>query len=185
MSPSTNEQRDYYLQNLGIGERWILRSSRVEELSPDASIRTKADSICSVLFVNAAVSERSTPLEMQVNTLSSKILATLQQSVGSQIVTAFSVSSEMDVNTGIAHLDQLRHEISQLKPKVLFIFGAQIASALLSVETMTSTEMRLAPRLYYHGIPVVVTHTLSFLLDYPQHKRDTWTDICALKQLLA
>lgn len=70
----------------------------------------------------------------------------------------------------------LQRQVALIQPKIIIAFGAVAAESLLSSQR-TLTELRGQTHNFL-GIPVIVTHHPAHLLQHPQDKAQSWSDLC-------
>jgi len=77
----------------------------------------------------------------------------------------------------------LARQIALVQPKVILAVGKVAAQNLLQTDDPVG-RMRGHPH-ELNGIPLVVTYHPAYLLRSPSHKRDSWSDLCLARGLLA
>jgi uracil-DNA glycosylase len=75
----------------------------------------------------------------------------------------------------------LNRQIELLQPKVIVLLGAVPLKSLLN---RTGINKNRGQWLEYQGIPVIATFHPTYLLRYPDYKRDAWNDLQMVMKLL-
>jgi uracil-DNA glycosylase len=68
------------------------------------------------------------------------------------------------------------------RPKVIILFGEQVAQAVFSSSARDSTQSENVQ--YFNGIPCVTTFSLAHLLQHPLDKGQAWRSLCEALALL-
>lgn len=150
--------------------------------SPDNSIQLdpllqQSEKLMSNILAALLASENRAGASLAKLTVYRTSLLKAQISDTSQV--ELNVASADAVNSCLHFLHQ---QIHLVKPRVLLVFGEQVARRLLGVDASRETKMRQAQH-QYREIPVIVTHDTHFLLTHPEAKYEVWQDLCRLKQL--
>ncbi len=174
--------RDYFLQNLGIGEVWKLRTPApdtaaflAEEASAPVSSVVASQS-CDLVLICRHPEGADALLQKDAARLSAQLLAALHfnQTLN---VHSMLVSGE--------EIAQVVSTVQSLRPRAVLVFGALDACKLLSLDSATVTSILRHGNYCFEDIPVIVTHELVTLLLQPALKRELWLDVCRVKDMFA
>lgn len=172
--------RDYFLQNLGVGEVWKLRmpasdaSVFVEDEVALPVASTLATQSCDLVLIYRHPEDADDLLQQDSARLSTQVLAALNfnQSLN---IHSFVLTEEMTA--------QVISAVQSLRPRAVLVFGAADACRLLSLDSATVTSILRQGNHCLGDIPVIVTHELMTLLHRPALKRELWLDMCRARDM--
>lgn len=181
-----NDNRDLYLRYLGIGELWQLRAPSLEQGATQGM--TQVPTPCTALFVLGDIPDKdfdTTEVDkLFANILTALSLADEQQHQATCPATWPAMHTDGD--DGAAQWrSRVQQAVTAASPKAILVFGQRAAQVLLDMDADTSFEALRRSAHSFQGIPLIVTHTPKFLLEHPEQKRETWIDLCKVKELLS
>lgn len=192
-----SENRDVYLRNLGIGEIWQLRE--VHPATPPAVISATPVASVSVLQARAidllVLGEfpDSQAGSAEAERLFANIIAAIDLKDGQHLQQISWVESRASLthmpgdggDDSAVYRSALQSALEAVRPRVILVFGQRAAQVLLDLSGDETLEGLRSSAQVFQGIPVVVTHTPTFLLTHRSSKRATWMDLCRVKALLS
>lgn len=178
--------RDYFLQQLGIGEVWKLRTPApdasafaVGEVAPsaaDSALPTSPTVLQSrdLALIYRHPEDADDMLQQDSARLSAQLLAALNFNQSLKIH-PFALNGESIAPVTAALLS--------LRPRAVLVLGGADACRLLSLDSATVPSILRQGNHCLEDIPVIVTHELVSLLHQPALKRELWMDMCRVKNM--
>jgi hypothetical protein len=201
--------RSAYLQNLGIGEIWELRNPETFDVDgTDASVANAVAShatnpvanhtvgpaiattdvlLISVSSLNGDVTDTGPSQDLAIalfgniekefcNNYQCKVLTVSMSGIDDAMASS---------SKGSIHISILKEEVERARPKFIWIFGAEIANALLEMKEVFTVEQYKRMPLSYQEIPLLVTYDTEFLISHGEKKIEVWRDACRIKEILS
>lgn len=184
--------RDYFLQQLGIGEVWKLRTptSFVPEAKVEVQTLVPANDVRPSISVEheRSTASQSADIVLMYRHPDAADAALLQDSLRlyGHIFSALSFNQTLKLyHFDFAESDyaQVVSAVLSLRPTVILVLGAIDACNLLSLDSATESVILRQGDHCLQDIPVIVTHELSALLHQPSLKREFWMDLCRVKNM--
>ncbi len=104
------------------------------------------------------------------------LLANMLRAIGVSLAADDPAARPVQVRAGAPEMDDLDRLHAQVQPRCVLALGRAAATALLGIDEPLG---RLRGRAHaWHGVPVVVTFPLAYLLRNPGEKAKAWLDLC-------
>jgi DNA polymerase III psi subunit len=169
------QRRDLYLEEMGLGQRWLLRArERHENAVPEAAASQAAPLAAQVVTADWLVIGPPAPDSVADGTApAGKLLLAMLRSI----------DLEPPQNVRLASINSLiNKEILQGEARLVLVLGQSAAHSLLA--TAAGIEALRGQVHRYQDLPLIVTYHPEDLLRSPMDKAKAWEDLLLARRTM-